>query len=291
MPWRLFVNFQQDDWSDWLAIAEFSYNNRLHTATKSSPFMLNYGREPRMPTSIPRQSIVESAQRFTSRMHDIHVNTAKALQQAADDMKRFADRHRTEQPSYKVGDLVWLDASNLATPKPAKKLDDKRYGPFPIIKVVSPTAMRLQLPVQWRIHPVFHVSKLRPAVIDRTLHPDPHTRPPPDLIDGEEHFEVESILDSRFRGRGLQYLVHWKGYPHEDNQWLPRSQLLISCPDIISLFHSSHPSAPRPLDSISFASLHFRPISNITTPPPDIDLSWPDGTYLGSSSLVVEDSP
>lgn len=221
----------------------------------------------------------------------IHEGAADSLKRAADDMKRFADAHRKDAPEYQIGDKVWLDASNLAGPKPSKKLDDKRYGPFEIVKIISPTAMRLKLPVQWRVHPVFHVSKLRPAVINRDLHPDPHTRPPPDLINGEEQFEVEKIMDSRLRGRGLQYLVHWKGYPHEDNQWLPRSELIHSCPDAITEFHNSHPAAPRILSTISFATIPFQRVTALTVPNADVDLSWPDGTFLGSSSLVEDDSP
>jgi hypothetical protein len=49
-----------------------------------------------------------------------------------------------------------------------------------------------------------------------------YTRPPPDLIDGEEEYEVISILKSRRHGRGrkVQYLVKWKGYADSDNEWV-----------------------------------------------------------------------
>src|SRR6266702_3704876 len=59
------------------------------------------------------------------------------------------------------------------------------------------------------------------------LHGPNFTRPPPDLIDGEQEFEVEKILDVQPRGRGrkMHFLVKWKGYPTSDNSWEPRENL------------------------------------------------------------------
>src|SRR5712664_2911170 len=70
-----------------------------------------------------------------------------------------------------------------------------------------------------RLHPVFPVVKLMPAPADPI--PGRQSDPPPDpiLVDGEEHYEVEAVLDSHiFRGR-LQYLIQWKGYSYEHNSW------------------------------------------------------------------------
>lgn len=287
---RLFVNYHQDDWTDWLAIAEFTHNNWQHSATKHSPFWLNYGFHPNTATGPPRQTPVETAQQFHNRMTAVREAAQKALTRAADDMKRFADAHRQNAPQYQVGDKVWLDASHLNTPRPSKKLDDRRYGPFEVERVISSTAIRLKLPPTWKVHPVFHVSLLRPFKEDRLLHPDAYTRPPPEIVDGSEQYEVEDILDSRFRGRGLQYLVHWKGYPHEDNTWEPRSRLLEDCPDLITEFHRHHPQAPRIISTIAFASIPFRPIAQYTEPPLDDHAFWPDGKFYGTS-CVVEDTP
>ena len=54
------------------------------------------------------------------------------------------------------------------------------------------------------------------------MHGPNYLEPPPDLIDGEEEYEVEAILDSQKWGRGRkqQYLVKWKGYSNADNQWV-----------------------------------------------------------------------
>ena len=77
------------------------------------------------------------------------------------------------------------------------------------------------LPVTWKIHDVFHVDLLTPYN-ETDFHGPNFQQPPPDLIEGVEEYEVEQILDSRCHGRGrkVQYLVKWKGYPNFDNQWV-----------------------------------------------------------------------
>ena len=119
-----------------------------------------------------------------------------------------------------VGDQVWLDGRNLKTDQPTSKLAPRRHGPFVISQVMSPVSYRLKLPHQWRIHPVFHTDLLTPYHETKT-HGGNYQCPPPELIDNEEEYEVEAILDSRRFGRGckLQYLIKWLGYPDSDNQW------------------------------------------------------------------------
>ena len=110
--------------------------------------------------------------------------------------------------NYKEGDRVWLEAMHLKLPYQATKLNPKRYGPFPIEKALSPVAYWLTLPHNWRIHNVFHASLLSPYAETMTHGPN-FSRPPPDLIDGEEEQEIERILSHRYTGRArkLQYLI------------------------------------------------------------------------------------
>jgi hypothetical protein len=129
-------------------------------------------------------------------------------------------RHR-DTPKYKVGDQVWLEGHHLCTNQPMAKLAPKRHGPFKVIQVMSPVNYRLELPTQWSIHDVFHTDLLTPYR-ETPTHGANYQRPPPDLVDGMEEYEVEKVLDSRQYGRRhkLQYLVAWKGYPDSDNQWV-----------------------------------------------------------------------
>ena len=78
---------------------------------------------------------------------------------------------------------------------------------------------------------------------ETAFHGDNYTRPPPDLIDNEEEYEVEQILDSRTRGRNrrIQYLVKWVGYPDSDNQWLNADQ--VTADDAVKEFKKRRPHA------------------------------------------------
>jgi hypothetical protein len=123
--------------------------------------------------------------------------------------------------TFKIGDKVWLEGRNLRMEQPTAKLVLKHHGPFPIKKVLSPITYQLTLPVMWKIHDVFHVDLLTPY-IETDFHGPNYTRPPPDLINEEEEYEVEQVLSSRRHGKGhkVQYLVKWKGYPDSDNEWV-----------------------------------------------------------------------
>jgi len=131
-----------------------------------------------------------------------------------------------DTPKYKENDLVWLEGHHLQTNQPTIKLAPKRHGPFPIIQVMSPVNYRLKLPMQWSIHDVFHIDLLTPYH-KTTLHGPNYSRPPPDLVEDQEEYKVEKILDSRRFGRGrkLQYLVKWKGYPDSDNEWVDKKNV------------------------------------------------------------------
>jgi hypothetical protein len=98
----------------------------------------------------------------------------------------------------------------------------------------------LKLPTQWSIHPVFHIDLLT-LYHETPIHGANYQRPPPDLVEGEEEYEVETVLASQCFGRGkkLQYLVKWKGYPDSDNQWINKEDVFAD--DAIREFKNSNP--------------------------------------------------
>ena len=79
---RFFVDHRQKDWPEWLVLAEFAVNNKVHTATKISPFMANYGRELRMGGVIRKRGKVEKAIEFVERMKKVHEEAGAALKKA-----------------------------------------------------------------------------------------------------------------------------------------------------------------------------------------------------------------
>jgi hypothetical protein len=135
-----------------------------------------------------------------------------------------------------VGTQVWLEGRNLKLPYQSTKLAPKRYGPFKIIKEVSPVAYQLNLPMMWGIHEVFHSSLLSPYH-ETTQHGLNFSQPPPDLIEGKEEFKVEAICNHRHfrRSCALQYLIKWQGYPKSDNTWEPMGD--VHAPDLLKDYH------------------------------------------------------
>jgi len=93
---QFFIENRQKDWPEWLAMAEFAVNNKVHMATKVSPFMANYGREMRMGGDIRKKGKVENATEFVERMKKIHKEAEVALRKTQEEMKRYADRGRKE---------------------------------------------------------------------------------------------------------------------------------------------------------------------------------------------------
>ena len=142
-------------------------------------------------------------------------------------------------PKFQKGDMVWLEGCNLRVDQPTIKLAAKRHGPFRVAQVMSPVNYRLELPTQWHIHPVFHVDLLT-RYNETPMHGTNYQRPPPELIDGEEEYEIEKVIASRRFGRGrkLQYLVKWKGYPDSDNQWVSKDDVFAD--NVIREFKSSN---------------------------------------------------
>src|SRR5882672_2249324 len=274
---RLFVNQRQDDWYEWLAIAEFAYNDRIHASMRSSPFMMDTGQNPRLGIEPLRESHLETLNDFASQMDPATKEAHSALSWAADDMAHFYDTHRREAPLYAVGDKVWLNGQNITMTRPMKKLDHKWLGPYPVEKVISQSTYRLKLPSSFgQTHPVFSVTLLRPCnadVITERVQRDP---PPPVVRDGVEEYEVECILDSRiFRGK-LEYLVRWKGYSIEEDEWRP-SDDVKGAKRLVSEFHQQNPKAPQHISAIDFSKLPFCPLTNFTDTPDTVPTDWATG--------------
>src|SRR6202522_3595950 len=205
----LFINQRQDDWDELLLFAEFQYNNHIHSATQQVPFLLDTGQVPRMGFEPgQRRSHLENVNEFKDRMKEAMDEAKGALRKSKDDMARYYDRKRTPAPEYQPGDKVYLDASDIQTTRPSKKLSHHRLGPFEIVKKVGKGAYRLKLPRSMsRLHPVFNVVKLTAAPPDPIVGRHPKPPPPPEIVNEEEEWIVEEILDSKVINRKLRYLV------------------------------------------------------------------------------------
>ena len=118
----MFVDYRQTDWPEWLAIAEFSYNNKFQSSTQVSPFYANYGYNPCMRFEPQRNTKVQAVEDFVQWMKNVQAEVEAAIHKACDDMKRYADRSHADAPKYQIGDRVWLSTKDLHTSRPSRKL-------------------------------------------------------------------------------------------------------------------------------------------------------------------------
>jgi len=191
---RFFVEHRQKDWPEWLASAEFAVNNKVHTATKFSPFMANYGRELRMGGDVRKKGKVESAMEFVERMKKVHEEAGVALRKTQEEMKRYTDRSRKETEKWKKGDRVLLSTKNLVfKERPVQKLMERYVGPYVIEEVVSTNAVKLRLPSSMRIHPVVNVSRI--VRYKKQVKGQRKEEGKPVEIEGIKEWEVEKNLE------------------------------------------------------------------------------------------------
>ena len=141
---RFFIKNRQKDWPEWLAAAEFAINNKVHMATKVSPFMANYGKELRMGGNIRRKGKVKSVTEFVKRMKKVQEEAEAALKKTQEEMKRYVDRRRRDTEVWKKGDRVLLSTKDLVfKERPTKKLTKRYVGLYVIEEVVSSNAVKL----------------------------------------------------------------------------------------------------------------------------------------------------
>ena len=248
---RAFVSVRQDDWDDFLVASEIAINNTQQASSKYSPFFLNSGAHPRFPLCIQHKSVNQTAEQLFESLRVALEQATQNLLQAQQRQAHFANQHRKEV-ELEVGDKVFLSTRDLALRFRAPKLDPKFIGPYEVVKRVGRVSYELALPDTMRIHNVFHISKLRKHRNGSDEWPDriDESRPAPEIVDDEEEFEIEAILDKRMQAwkdprlRGVkatmhvQYLIAWKGYPAHERTWEWASEL-TKAQDKIDEFESS----------------------------------------------------
>jgi len=200
----------------------------VNTTTGKAPNELLYGTTVRLfpainpsSTNVPAvANYIEKVQESIAIARDNHT-VAKTKQTTN------ANKHRREEPDYKVGDQVYLNTKNLRLLIKRKGRSAKFYpryvGPFPIIKAKPETSTyKLRLPREYKIHPTFHARLLKPAFQnDPLLFSKRHVTPPPPIDADNDEWEVECLLDHRKYRRQNQFLVRWVGYPKYPDSWEP----------------------------------------------------------------------
>jgi len=221
---RCFAYTQPSTWFTYLALAEWSYNTSVHSSTNLTPYGVIYSKPPPAVSSyILGTTENEAVDALLSDRDTIHAKLRSRLLKAHTTMKHYADQHCREV-QYDVGQLVYVKLrpywQTSVHGHHSHKLAKCYFGPFPILERIGSVAYCLQLPLNSKLHPVFHCSLLRPHHGHLDL---PVSPLPPEIIDNQPVLEPLAILssceDPSTSPPTRQVLVQWHGLAPKFSTW------------------------------------------------------------------------
>jgi hypothetical protein len=217
---RCFVHDKPKTWGNFLHWAEWHYNTAIHTSTGISPFEVVYGRTPPVLADyIPGTTTLQAVEANELDRTEVLQLLKKKLLKAQTTMKELADQKRIPH-KFKVGDKVFVKLrpyrQTSVAGKRIQKLAKRFYGPFKLLAAVGEVAFQLELPPTSRIHPVFHVSQLKPCFDDST----PPLDLPLETVGNLPPIEPLAVLDwETVNGVPTRVLIQWAGLFPEDATW------------------------------------------------------------------------
>jgi hypothetical protein len=211
-------------WHKWLSQAELRYNTTYHSSLKCTPFQALYGYEPNLiGTPLVQESATPEVKEWAAEREAQNDMLRSNLLAAQNKIKHQADKNRVDR-EFQVGEHVLLKlqpyAQKTVVNRTFPKLSLKYYGPFVVQERIGKAAYRLELPAEAKVHPVFHVSQLKPFTPNYT----PVYNTLPKVLDLEkENVEPEQIMERRLVRKGnqaiTQILVKWTNLPPHATTW------------------------------------------------------------------------
>ena len=173
-----------------------------------------------MEFEVRRKGKYEGVEKFVIKIREVQEKAKAALGKAQKEMKKYIDRKRGEVNEYKVEDLVMLSTKDLKyqmVERRTEKLMERFVGPYKIKKIVLTNAVELELSSTVRIYPVVNISKICRYI--GQVKGQKKEQLAPVIIEEEEEWEIERILNKQqIRGKD-KYLVQQKGFTAESNTW------------------------------------------------------------------------
>ena len=134
---RVYCNYQQDNWSELLPLAEFTYNNTPNATTGTTPFFANKGYHPNISMHLERDLTSLQAWDFVVDLNELHLQLCDTISTAQKQYSTSANRRQTPPPDFSIGDKVFIKSNHIHTTRPFKILMEKYLGPFKIITQVG----------------------------------------------------------------------------------------------------------------------------------------------------------
>ncbi len=239
---RSFCSYMQNDWSKWLLMIEFVNNNVLFSIIFLTLFFMNKSFHSCMSFDsdiIEYESIRERLQ--IARVEDIfdHMNKTlifarEALIKTRKQMMNQANKHR-KKINYEIESKMFLNRRNIITARLFKKLNDKMLDSFQIIDFVD-SFYKLKLSETMRIHDVFHSELLR-LVVNDSLSDQKNEPSKSIVINDEDEWKINDILNFRRYRRRLQYRVKWKNYDNNLNWYNADDDEFMNAQEMVDDFH------------------------------------------------------
>ncbi len=244
VEWYLyfFCLYMQNDWFKWLLMIEFVNNNALSSIIFLILFFMNKSFHSHMSFNsdiIKYESTRERLQitwveNIFNHMNNTLIFAHEALIKTWKQMMNQANKYR-KKINYKIESKMFLNEWNIITAKSFKKLNDKMLNSFQIIESVN-SFYKLKLSETMHIHDVFY-SELLHSVVDDFLSDQKNELSRSIVINDEDEWKIDDILNSRRYQRWLQYQVKWKNYDNDLNWYNADDDEFMNAQEMIDEFH------------------------------------------------------
>ncbi len=221
---------------------EFVNNNILSSIIFLTLFFMNKSFHSRMSFDsdiIEYESIRECLQinwikNISEQMNKTLIFACEALIKTREQMMNQANKHR-KKINYKIESKMFLNEQNIITARFFKKLNDKMLNSFKIKDFVD-FFYKLKLSDIMRIHDVFH-SELLHSAVNNSLSDQKNEFSRSIVINDEDEWKIDDILNFRWYWRRLQYRVKWKSYDNDLNWYNADDDEFMNAQEMIDNFH------------------------------------------------------
>ncbi len=239
---RFFCSYMQNDWFKWLFMIEFVDNNVLSSVIFLTLFFMNKNFHPRMSFNLDIIEYESTRERLQiawvenifDHMNKTLIFAREALIKTRKQMMNQTNKHR-KKINYKIESKMFLNERNIITARLFKKLNDKMLDSFQITDSVD-SFYKLKLSETMHIHDVFH-SELLHSVVDDSLSDQKNESSRSIVINDEDEWEIDDILNSWWYRRWLQYRVKWKSYDNDLNWYNADDNEFMNAQEMIDDFH------------------------------------------------------
>jgi hypothetical protein len=170
-------------------------------------------------------------------MKDIWNFIKRRLANSQNAQKRHADKKRNNSFEYKLHDMIWLFIKNIKIERSFRKLNHKWIKSYKI-KRLSKNVCQLNLSSSMKIHDTFHISLLRFAATNLLIE-QIQSSSILIVVNDEEEYEIDDILDNRYHYKKLQYKVIWIDHL-SDRAWYSTENFQNHSKEILNDYHQRY---------------------------------------------------